>query len=465
MMAKAKKKQELTPEEKLKQALVPESEQPYPVPKNWVWVRLETLLLDIRNGTTIKQNKTVNAYPVTRIESLQNNTIDFDRLGYIEAVNMIKDIDWYKENDIALSHINSIEHVGKTALIKPSFPNLIHGMNLLRLRFYLAYIPLLFQYFSQSFQYKAEIISRINMAVNQVSINQKQLGMLPIPLPPLPEQQRIVARIESLFEKLDHARELVQTALDSFETRKAAILHKAFTGELTAKWRDDNGVGMDSWEEKPLEELCDSFQYGTSKKSEQSGEVVVLRMGNLQNGEINWSDLVYTNDEDDKRKYLLKAGDVLFNRTNSSELVGKTSIYRGEIPAIFAGYLIRINYRNCLDGYYLNYALNTQKARGYCSSVKSDGVNQSNINAKKIAAFSIPYCILNEQQEIVCILDNLLEKEQIIKDKLELLLDQIDLVKKSILARAFRGELGTNDPSEESAEEFLKEVLWCVLSS
>jgi len=70
------------------------------------------------------------------------------------------------------------------------------------------------------------------------------------PLPPLAEQQRIVDCIESLFEKLDQAKGLIQEALDSFESRKAAILHKAFTGELTKKWREENGVGMDSWGEK-----------------------------------------------------------------------------------------------------------------------------------------------------------------------------------------------------------------------
>lgn len=459
-MAKGKKAQVLTPEERLEQALVPENEQPYPVPDNWVWVKLGCILKDIKNGTTIKQNKVINNYPITRIESLQNNTIDFSRLGYVEAVDKIKETDWYEKNDIALSHINSAEHVGKTALIEEYFPPLLHGMNLLRLRFYRVFSPKFFQYYSRSYQYKIEIISRINMAVNQVSINQKQIASIPMPLPPLAEQQRIVARIESLFEKLDHARELVQSALDSFETRKAAILHKAFTGELTAQWRVENGVGMDSWEKTSINDVCTSLQYGTSKKSQSSGQIVVVRMGNLQNGEITWDDLAYANDEDDIEKYRLHIGDVLFNRTNSPELVGKTSIYNGELPAIFAGYLIRLNYKKeILMGKFLNYLLNSTDAKEYCNQVKTDGVNQSNINAKKIGAYAFALPSLPEQQEIVRILDDLLGKEQEAKDKLDPILYQIDLMKKSILARAFRGELGTNDPSEESALDLLKEVL------
>ena len=177
-----------------------------------------------------------------------------------------------------------------------------------------------------------------------------------IALPPLSEQQRIVERIEELFAKLDEAKERLQEVADSFAVRKAAILHKAFTGELTKQWRCENGVSDESWEEKTIGEICSSLKYGTSKKSSDDGEVVVLRMGNLQNGEIDWSNLAYTSDEEDIKKYLLKSGDVLFNRTNSPELVGKTSIYRGEMPAIYAGYLIKLDYeKNIVVGDYLNY--------------------------------------------------------------------------------------------------------------
>lgn len=183
---------------------------------------------------------------------------------------------------------------------------------------------------------------------------------------------------------------------------KAAILHKAFTGELTAKWREEHGVGMESWKKKSVGELCISLKYGTAKKSDASGNVVVLRMGNLQQGEIDWSDLAYSNDPDDIEKYKLFPGDVLFNRTNSAALVGKTAIYRGEHPAIYAGYLIKLDYdHDKIIGDYLNYALNTLDAKKYCNSVKTDGVNQSNINAKKIGAYSFNVPSIPEQEKTV----------------------------------------------------------------
>lgn len=455
-----KKKTALTIEERLQQALVPAEEQPYEVPENWVWVRLGSLLKEIKNGTTIKQDKSGNGFSVTRIESLQNQTIDLMRVGTILETEKIKETDWYKSGDITLSHINSIEHVGKTALITDAMLPLVHGMNLLRLRFFEIYTPDLFQLYSQTYQYKNEIRSRINMAVNQVSINQKQLSSLEIPLPPLSEQQRIVERIEELFAKLDEAKEGLQEVVDSFAVRKAAILHKAFTGELTKQWRLEDGVSDESWEEKTIGEICSSLKYGTSKKSSDDGEVVVLRMGNLQNGEIDWSNLAYTSDEEDIKKYLLKSGDVLFNRTNSPELVGKTSIYRGEMPAIYAGYLIKLDYeKNIVVGDYLNYYLNSSKAKEYYMQVKTDGVSQSNINAKKIGEFEIPLPTLPEQHEIVRLIDDLLARERSAQQATEQALASIDLMKKSILARAFRGELGTNKASEASALELLKQVL------
>lgn len=289
-----------------------------------------------------------------------------------------------------------------------------------------------------------------------VHITIKPFKATEIPIPSLAKQQRIVDRIESLFAKLDEAKQKAQDALDSFETRKAAILHKAFTGELTAQWRKEHGVGMESWENVSVSEICHSLKYGTAKKSSSEGTVVVIRMGNLQDGEISWDDLAYSNDEEDIEKYKLVPGDVLFNRTNSPALVGKTSIYRGEYPAIYAGYLIKLDYdRSRVIGDYLNYSLNTVSAKEYCNSVKADGVNQSNINAKKIGAYIFAMPQIDEQAEIVRLLNDLLIKEQQAKEAAEGVMEQIDLIKKSILARAFRGELGTNDPGEESVEELL----------
>lgn len=456
-----KKKTALTIEERLQQALVPAEEQPYEVPENWVWVRLGEVV-DVLNGDRGKN------YPA-------KSTLSKEGIPFISAANLCDNIvveddllcmseEQYSKlsagklmlNDIVLCIRGSLGKHGKFPFKKGAIASsLVILRSKDRGRLTDGYVM---QYLDVPLFY--DEIKKYDNGTAQPNLAAKNLELFSFPLPPLSEQQRIVERIEELFAKLDEAKERLQEVADSFAVRKAAILHKAFTGELTKQWRLENGVSDESWEEKTIGEICSSLKYGTSKKSSDDGEVVVLRMGNLQNGEIDWSNLAYTSDEEDIKKYLLKSGDVLFNRTNSPELVGKTSIYRGEMPAIYAGYLIKLDYeKNIVVGDYLNYYLNSSKAKEYYMQVKTDGVSQSNINAKKIGEFEIPLPTLPEQHEIVRLIDDLLARERSAHQATEQALASIELMKKSILARAFRGELGTNKASEASALELLRQVL------
>lgn len=451
-MARGKKKETLTPEECLQAALIPESEQPYKVPGNWCWVQLGSLLSEIKNGTTIKQDKSGIGFKVTRIESLQNQTIDFDRLGTIVNEQEIKDTDWYLAGDIALSHINSAEHVGKTALINANMLPLVHGMNLLRLRFYReCCMPLFFQYFSQSFQYKEEILSRINMAVNQVSINQKQISCLEIPLPPLAEQQRIVDRIESLFAKLDEAKQKAQDALDSFETRKAAILHKAFTGEL---------IGKHSTATTTLEEITTCIRIGPfgsalHKEDYILGGVPVVNPKHIVQQKIvpEEKTTVSVLKAEELSSYILQKNDIILGRRGD---MGRSA----PVTDLETGWLcgtgsMIIRLKSGYNAKFYSQIIASQAAVRYLEE-NSVGSTMKNLNEKVVRLLPIPDFTVDEQLEIVRILDNLLAKEQQAKEVAEKVLEQINLIKKAILARAFRGELGTNDPSEESAVELLK---------
>ena len=443
-MARAKKEAALTPKERLQAALVPDWEWPYKLPGNWCWTYLtkaaeclDNFRKPINATERAGRNGNVPYYGATgQVGWIDDFLTDEDLvlLGEDGApfLDLIKDKAYLITGK---AWVNNHAHILRSLFGDTGNRYLLHYLN--------------------SFNYAGYVNGTTRLKLTRASMD-----TIPIPLPPLAEQQRIVDRIESLFAKLDEAKEKAQAVVDSFEARKAAILHKAFTGELTAKWREEHGVGMERWEKKSVGELCISLKYGTAKKSDASGNVVVLRMGNLQQGEIDWSDLAYSNVPDDIEKYKLFPGDVLFNRTNSAALVGKTAIYRGEHPAIYAGYLIKLDYdHDKIIGDYLNYALNTLDAKKYCNSVKTDGVNQSNINAKKIGAYSFNVPSIPEQEKIVSAIQKLLSKEQQTKEAAEIVLDQIELMKKSILARAFRGELGTNDPSEESAVELLRQVI------
>ncbi len=151
---------------------------------------------------------------------------------------------------------------------------------------------------------------------------------------------------------------------------------------------------------------------------------------------------MYSDDADDNRKYLLKYNDVLFNRTNSPELVGKTAIYKGEMPAIFAGYLIRLHRKeNLLDADYLNYYLNSEMAMEYGKTIVISSVNQANINGTKLKSYPIPCPPLQAQQAIVQKLDALSFETKKLEAVYQSIINNLEELKKSILQKAFSGEL------------------------
>ena len=215
------------------------------------------------------------------------------------------------------------------------------------------------------------------------------------------------------------------------------------------------------WEWCRLREVIFSPKYGTSNKSTEKGEMPVLRMGNIQNGEIVFEKLVYSNNAEDNRKYALICGDLLFNRTNSAELVGKTGIYRGQQPAIYAGYIILLR-PILINSDYLNYILGSSYARSYCKEVKTIGVQQCNINADKISNFLIPIAPYSEQIRIIQTLHIIsvpllkFSKEQANKESLNFEIH--DKLKKSILQEAIRGNLVPQIAEEGTAQELLKQI-------
>lgn len=250
------------------------------------------------------------------------------------------------------------------------------------------------------------------------------------PLPPLEEQKRIVAVLDQAFAALDRARALAEANLadaeETFRLQRESML------DGTAK----------GWTRAIIGEICDRFEYGTSAKSQPKGQMPVLRMGNLQGGRLDWSDLVFTDNADDIRKLRLEAGDVLFNRTNSIDHVGKTAIYRGERPAIFAGYLIRLHRKKSLvDAEFLNLYLNSDRAREYGRSVMGKSVNQANISASKLASYPIALPTLAEQVEIARSLNMLAVQVDGVRARYQAKLSELADLRQSLLQKAFAGEL------------------------
>jgi type I restriction enzyme S subunit len=253
-------------------------------------------------------------------------------------------------------------------------------------------------------------------------------------MPPFPEQRRIVEKVGTLMRHILRAEDRLSFSDLRLRASKMSLLGAAFTGDLV----DDTEHPC---EYVPLDALAERFDYGTSAKSSRSGDVPVLRMGNITDGHIDWEDLVYTSDAEEIEKYALAPGDVLFNRTNSPDLVGKTAVYRGERAAIHAGYLIRIRCGGKLLPDFLNLCLNSPAGRNWCHGVKTDGVSQSNISAAKLKEFPVPAFSVEKQERVVKVHRDLARLADAAQRRVGLATARTTKLTQAILAKAFAGEL------------------------
>lgn len=449
-MAKAKKKESLTPEERLQAALVPESEQPYKVPGNWCWTYLTKGAAECLDSF----RKPINASERANREG---------DIPYYGATGQVGWIDDFLTNEqlvlVGEDGAPFLDLIKDKAYIIEGKAWVNNHAHILRSRFGTVGNLFLMHYLN---------VFNYNDFVNgttRLKLTQGSMDTMPVPIPPVPEQQRIVDRIESLFARLDEAKQKAQDALYSFETRKAAILHKAFTGELTAQWRKEHGVGMESWETHELVE-CFEIVSGIQKtpaRTPRDNPIPYLAVANVYRDKIDLSEIRYfevTSEELEKLK--LQDKDILIVEGNGSgNEIGRCAMWHNELPlCIHQNHIIRMRNKTAdvLPEYVLYY-LNSQVGKSVMRERAKTTAGLFNLSAGKVKTIPLPFAPLDEETEIVRLLDDLLAKEQQAKEAAEGVLEQIDLMKKAILARAFRGELSTNDPREESAVELLKQVL------
>lgn len=451
-MARAKKEAALTPKERLQAALVPDWEWPYKLSGNWCWTRI-TVITDILNGFAFKsQHYSSAGIRIIRITNVQDGFIQ-DKKPVYYPLESQKEITPFmlKDGDFLMSLTGN---VGRVAIIDASFlpAALNQRVACLRIKSEDSVRKEYIFYFCLQKQFVSDCIKSAKGSA-QLNMSTEWLKEYPIPLPPLAEQQRIVDRIESLFTKLDEAKEKAQAVMDSFETRKAAILHKAFTGELTKKWRKSANT---RWVYKKIKDCCKLGSGGTPSR-----KVPDFYKGDIpwiKTGEIEWNDIYDTEEKitqsaiDNSSARCYKPGVVLVAMYGMGVTRGKASILRVQAATNQAVCVLEPQSALLYNRYLLYYFM-----RNYWDiREKAVGGNQLNLSLTIIKELNIEIPPIDEQVEIVQILDDLFAKEQQTKEAAEAVLDQIELMKKSILARAFRGELGTNDPSEESAVELLR---------
>ncbi|MEZ8302290.1 restriction endonuclease subunit S [Vibrio splendidus] len=294
-------------------------------------------------------------------------------------------------------------------------------------------------YYLRSFYASGEVVNYQGGSNNLRNLKFKEYETIEVPVAPSSEQKVIANKLDSLLAKVETAQARLDKIPTILKRFRQSVLAAATSGELTKDWHESNGVG--DWQQVKLKDVGKGFNYGSSTKSQPEGKIPVLRMGNLQGGKLDWEKLVFTSDDAEIEKYKLHPGDVLFNRTNSPELVGKTSIYRGEREAIFAGYLIKVQGTDRLNTEYLNIQLNSPHARDYCWAVKTDGVSQSNINAKKLQAYEFEIPSIEEQIEIIRVVTELFSSADLVEKQYKAAKLRVDKMTQSILARAFSGKL------------------------
>ncbi|WP_448208668.1 restriction endonuclease subunit S [Azospirillum sp. sgz302134] len=277
-----------------------------------------------------------------------------------------------------------------------------------------------------------------------------------IVVPPLNEQRRIVERLRSAEERSAAARSHLDSVITSVETGRSAILQSAYNLTILPKQRRAEYLGGPPV--VSVGEIATDLMYGSSAKSTPTGKVPVLRMGNIQDGILDWSNLVYTSDDQEIERYSLQPGDVLFNRTNSPQLVGKTALFRGEQQAIFAGYLIRIRCADRMLPEYLTHCLNSPAGRSYCRAVKSDGVSQSNINSRKLAAFRLPCPSIADQREIIERVEAGLSKLASAAEQARRSRDGIAMLYGRLVNQALAGQLATRNPADEAATKQIQRL-------
>ncbi len=431
--------------------LLPELEKPYLVPKNWLWVRvgngfaecLDSFRKPVSANERAKRQGDIPYYGATG----QAGWID-DYLTDEELVLVGEDgapfLDPFKKKAYMIrgkAWVNNHAHILRSYFGESGNLYLLNYLN--------------------HFNYKGFV-----SGTTRLKLNQKSLNSIPIPLPPVAEQIRISDKIVNLFSKLDEAKHIIEEAKETFEIRRASILEKAFRGELTTKWREDNGVKFIR-KEYAIHELITELNQGWSPKCENYPSLNYEKWGVIKTTAIQHMEFIEEENKqlpdllEPREQHELKPWDILITRAGPRFRVGVCCLIKQVRPRLLLcdkAYRFRANLELVLPEF-LVLALNTPEILEKINAMKT-GISDSGVNLtqSKFSAIKLEIPPINEQKEIIRLVNYLIENEEKAIEHLNLA-NKIDGIKQSILSKAFCGELGTNDPNEESALELLKEIL------
>jgi type I restriction enzyme, S subunit len=281
-------------------------------------------------------------------------------------------------------------------------------------------------------------------------ISRRNLGTVRLPIPPHGEQQRIVEILEDQLSRLDSAAASLRKArgrLVAFRTSVVVDALRSPAGATAVAMRFGS-VELripSSWRVSTVGDEADVVEYGSGAKAsptQSSDAIPVLRMGNVRDGRISWGSLKYLpGDHPDVKKLPLASGDLLFNRTNSAELVGKSAVFGGEREATFASYLIRVRFGRELNPRWASSVINSLYGRAYVESVVSQQVGQANVNGTKLRGFPLPVPPRSIQDEVVDTIAGQDNAARRMSEVVERAGQQLEDVRRSTLVAALAGRL------------------------
>lgn len=459
------------------------------LPKGWANTRIGDIC-DLINGRTFKSSEWNNSgIPIIRIQNLNDELAPFNYCSFeVEKKYHVHAGDflfawsgtpgtsfgahiWKGQRAFLNQHIFKI-NINEKYIDKVFFKHLLNNRI-------------------------GEYVKKAHGTAGLAHITKNKFESSAIQIPPINEQKRIVAKIEELFSELDEGIVALKKAQFELRRYRQAVLKAAFEGKFTEKWRIANKEKIESQENiskrivleaaknKPkknqeysngylnlldlpaewcwakIGDIIEKSQYGTSDKAgdDQTG-IIVIRMGNIFEGKIVFDKLKYFPlNWQNTKEFLLEDGDILFNRTNSFELVGKSAVYKKNYPsAVFASYLIKLKPKNGYSSDLISYYINSLFGRKYVVSVVTQQVGQANVNGTKLSNMPIPIMSQSEQNMIQAEIEKRFSTADSTQQIIEKTILESDRLRQSILKKAFEGKLVSQDPSDEPAEILLEKI-------
>ncbi|MEC0694178.1 restriction endonuclease subunit S [Bacillus atrophaeus] len=476
-MSKKKK----TIDELLEEALVPEAEQPYEIPDNWIWSNAGAVSKVLRGVSykkhQVEDQKNDNNLLVLRGGNIQDGTILNQGDNVYVSNELVKEEQRLQKNDVVIvSSTGSSKVIGKAASVINEFVGESFGAFLTTIRPSKKIDSSYFGLYYQTTNYR-NVISSLAKGSNINNIKKEHLDSLSFPQPPLDEQKRIVEKVESLLGKVEEAKQLIEEAKETFELRRAAILDKAFRGELSkglhVKEKNENNEDEIefnhnneefyelpyNWRWVSLESVCETITDGDHQAPPKSEEgIPFLVISNINKGVLDFQKTrfvpkEYYNKLHAKRKP--KVGDVLYSVTGS---YGIPVLVDTDKEFCFQRHIAILKPNEDICSKYLYYILKSRLVYNQATNYAT-GTAQLTVPLSGLRKIKIPLPSLNEQNYIVGKIERMFNKQAYAEKFCIISNENIEVLKQSILSKAFKGELGTNNPSEENAIELLKQVL------